>query len=172
MDTESIDINIHPTKTEIKFDDEHAIYAILRSAVKHSLGQFDITPSLDFSHNPDLDTPYHYKDKNPEMPKVEVDRNFNPFKQESFSKGSHASFPTSKPKQKDWESLYTGLNPKDSSGISNIEFESEEITGDLFSGNIEDTQQGMFQLQKKYIVSTIKGGMLVIHQNRAHYRIL
>src|SRR5699024_10208670 len=76
------------------------------------------------------------------------------------------------PKQKDWESLYTGLNPEVPSNISNIEFESEEITGELFAGNVEEEQKGMFQLQKKYIVSTIKGGMLVINQHRAHYRIL
>lgn len=172
VNPKSIDINIHPTKTEIKFDDEHAIYAILRSAVKHSLGQFDIAPSLDFSLNPDLDTPYHYKNKNPKAPKVEVDRNFNPFKQDNFSGKSSTSFPTAKPKQKDWESLYTGLNPEVPSNISNIEFESEEITGELFAGNVEEEQKGMFQLQKKYIVSTIKGGMLVINQHRAHYRIL
>src|SRR5699024_7026507 len=82
IDTKSIDINIHPTKTEIKFDDEHAIYAIIRAAVKHSLGQFDITPSLDFDRNPELDTPYEFKNKNPRPPQVEVDRDFNPFKQD------------------------------------------------------------------------------------------
>src|SRR5690625_3083471 len=106
MDTESIDINIHPTKTEVKFDDEHAIYAILRSAVKHSLGQFDITPSLDFDRNPELDTPYEYKNKNPQMPQIEVDRTFNPFKEEGSFKGSIV---TRKPKGAEWESLYTGI---------------------------------------------------------------
>ena len=52
------DINIHPTKTEIKFDDEHALYAILRATVKHSLGQFNVSPVLDFERDPNLDTPY------------------------------------------------------------------------------------------------------------------
>jgi DNA mismatch repair protein MutL len=54
-------INIHPTKTEIKFDDEHALYAILRASIKHSLGQFS-APVLDFDRDANLDTPYHYKD--------------------------------------------------------------------------------------------------------------
>lgn len=57
VDPKSIDINIHPTKTEIKFDDEHALYAILRSAIKHSLGQFNVAPVLDFERDPTLDTP-------------------------------------------------------------------------------------------------------------------
>jgi DNA mismatch repair protein MutL len=55
-------INIHPTKTEIKFDDEHALYAILRSSIKHSLGQFNVAPVLDFDRDANLDTPYNYKD--------------------------------------------------------------------------------------------------------------
>jgi DNA mismatch repair protein MutL len=63
VNPESIDINIHPTKTEIKFDDEHTIYAILKSTVKHSLGQFNIAPVLDFERDSNLDTPYGYKDK-------------------------------------------------------------------------------------------------------------
>jgi DNA mismatch repair protein MutL len=58
----TIDINIHPTKTEIKFDDEHALYAILRASIKHSLGQFNVAPVLDFDRDANLDTPYHYKD--------------------------------------------------------------------------------------------------------------
>jgi DNA mismatch repair protein MutL len=56
----TIDINIHPTKTEIKFDDEHALYAILRASIKHSLGQFNVAPVLDFDRDANLD-PYHYK---------------------------------------------------------------------------------------------------------------
>ena len=60
VNPQSIDINIHPTKTEIKFDDEHTLYALLRSAVKHSLGQFNIAPVLDFKRDPNLDTPYHF----------------------------------------------------------------------------------------------------------------
>lgn len=170
IDTKSIDINIHPTKTEIKFDDEHAIYAIIRAAVKHSLGQFDITPSLDFDRDPELDTPYEFKNKNPRPPQVEVDRDFNPFKQDQGS--SPQPFQRRKPEGAEWEGLYTGLNTKSSDELSSIEFESETITGDLFSGEVEDQQAGMFQLQRKYIVSALKGGMLIINQHRAHYRIL
>ena len=65
VDPQTIDINIHPTKTEIKFDDEHAIYAMLRASIKHSLGQFSIVPSLDFNKDPEMDTPYNLSKKSP-----------------------------------------------------------------------------------------------------------
>lgn len=169
INPESIDINIHPTKTEIKFDDEHAIYAILRSAVKHSLGQFDIAPSLDFSLNPDLETPYHYKDKTPVMPKIEVDPGFNPFKNDEAPKTFQSNFSKAKSNPGEWESLYTASG----SDLSQIEFESEAVTGNLFSGNeARENPNGTFQLQKKYIVSALKNGMIAINQHRAHYRIL
>jgi DNA mismatch repair protein MutL len=75
-----IDINIHPTKTEIKFDDEHALYAILRASIKHSLGQFNVAPVLDFDRDANLDTPYHYKDLEVATPTIQVDGSFNPFR--------------------------------------------------------------------------------------------
>jgi DNA mismatch repair protein MutL len=79
----TIDINIHPTKTEVKFDDEQALYAILRAAVKHSLGQFNVAPVLDFDRDATLDTPYDYKDKEIASPLIQVDANFNPFATET-----------------------------------------------------------------------------------------
>ena len=82
----TIDINIHPTKTEIKFDDEHSLYAILRSSIKHSLGQFNVAPVLDFERDPNLDTPYEYQGKNAEYPTIQVDSNFNPFAETKPSK--------------------------------------------------------------------------------------
>ncbi len=172
VDPKSIDINIHPTKTEIKFDDEHALYAILRSAIKHSLGQFNVAPVLDFERDPTLDTPYDYEKKHASAPQVEVDRNFNPFQNEQRS-----SFRSDYKKESvGWESLYTGLK-SESSGIDpdvrQIEFESEEVTGNLFGAyKTEEAQNTTFQLNKKFIITTLKNGMLVIDQHRAHTRIL
>ncbi|MGM0391319.1 MAG: DNA mismatch repair endonuclease MutL [Bacteroidota bacterium] len=172
VDPKSIDINIHPTKTEIKFDDEHALYAILRSAIKHSLGQFNVAPVLDFERDPSLDTPYDYEKKHASAPHVEVDRNFNPFKNEN--RGSFRN--DYKQESVGWESLYTGLK-SESSGIDpdvrQIEFESEEVTGNLFGAyKSEQVQNTTFQLNKKFIITTLKNGMLVIDQHRAHTRIL
>ncbi len=169
----TIDINIHPTKTEIKFDDEHSLYAILRSAVKHSLGQFNVAPVLDFERDSNLDTPYQYKDKEADFPTIQVDSGFNPFATEKPSK-SLASFGSYKKEtnQSNWESLYVGLK-QDVEEISSFSFESEEVTGTLFDeGAVKTSTNSTYQIHKKYIVSTIKSGMLVINQKRAHQRIL
>ena len=81
VDPKSIDINIHPTKTEIKFEDEHSIYAILRSSIKHSLGQYNISPILDFDRDKNLDIPYDFDKKSSDgSMSIEVNSDYNPFK--------------------------------------------------------------------------------------------
>ncbi|MFT5248640.1 MAG: DNA mismatch repair protein MutL [bacterium] len=174
VDTKSIDINIHPTKTEIKFDDEHAIYAMLRASVKHSLGQFSIVPVLDFNKDPEMDTPYDFSNKNPVAPTIEVDRNFNPFEKEQRRQNDYASFKqrsTSQPNS--WEAMYVGLKSDENSlDVESIEFESEEVTGSFFESEEKTSSEITFQLQNKYIMSPIKSGIMVIHQNLAHQRVL
>ncbi|OAD92761.1 DNA mismatch repair protein MutL [Aequorivita soesokkakensis] len=172
VDPHSIDINIHPTKTEIKFDDEHSIYAMLRATVKHSLGQFNIAPVLDFERDKGFDTPYDYSKKQPTVPSIEVDRDFNPFKEKP--KQGNINFPFKREQSASWESLYVGLKDETAaiSGLEDIEFESEEVTGSLFGNSEAETGQITFQLQNKYIVSPLKNGMMIIHQNLAHQRIL
>lgn len=179
----TIDINIHPTKTEIKFDDEQSLYAILRSAVKHSLGQFNVAPVLDFDRDPNLDTPYGYREKESEMPLIQVDSNFNPFASESHSVttkknsggGSYSFSSPSFPKKENasWESLYVDLK-SDTEEIASISFESEEVTGNLFQHEqkAEEVASKTYQFHKKYIISSIKSGMLVVDQNKAHQRVL
>ena len=171
VDPKTIDINIHPTKTEIKFDDEHTLYAILRSSVKHSLGQFSIAPVLDFERDANLDTPYDYKNKGASTPKIEVDRSFNPFQDESISKTTYKKEPVSS-----WESLYVGMESKgtkSSHDFSEVQFESEEQTASMFQDDKQlENKQATFQLRNKFIVSTIKCGMLIIDQHRAHERVL
>lgn len=177
VDQQSIDINIHPTKTEIKFDDEHSIYAMLRATVKHSLGQFNIAPVLDFERDKGFDTPYEYSKKQPTAPSIEVDRDFNPFRDKTEQRS--IDFPFSRqssksPKTSSWESLYVGLKDENTevSTLENVEFESEEVTGKLFENKESDTGQMSIQLQNKYIVAPMKNGMMMIHQNLAHQRIL
>lgn len=171
VDPKSVDVNIHPTKTEVKFEDDHSIYAILRSAVKHSLGQFNVAPSLDFETDQNLQTPYDYKNKSAVIPKVTVDKSFNPFEEDSKFKNSTPSYKssfstTSYKKEQSWEGLYAG-----------VQTASEEINSDLgtqlLSTN-EDYNQAVtcFQLDKKFIISKNKSGMIVIHQQRAHQRVL
>ncbi|WP_147679122.1 DNA mismatch repair endonuclease MutL [Algibacter pacificus] len=175
VDPQTIDINIHPTKTEIKFDDEHTLYAILRSAVKHSLGQFNIAPVLDFDRDATLDTPYEFKKETVKTsaPSIEVDRSFNPFQEDEPVKQS-TSVSYKKEPAESWESLYVGLESKGTKtqqDFSEVHFESEEATVSMFDKDVEQTHT-TYQLHNKYIVSTIKSGMLVIDQHRAHQRIL
>ncbi|WP_055437472.1 DNA mismatch repair endonuclease MutL [Lacinutrix algicola] len=176
VNPQTIDINIHPTKTEIKFDDEHTLYAILRSAVKHSLGQFNIAPVLDFDRDANLDTPYSYQQKG--EPSVEIDRSFNPFREEKqFSNsGTSSSSSYKKTPSANWESLYVGLESKGTQtqqDFSEVEFESATKNESIFDNdNQVEKKQSTYQFHNKYIVSTIKSGMLLIDQHRAHQRVL
>lgn len=171
IDPASIDINIHPTKTEIKFDDEQTLYSLLRSAVKHSLGQFNIAPALDFEKPEGLDLPYSYKNREASLPAIEVDAHFNPFEEKPKAP------PTVKFKNKvskNWEDLYVGVPSKLSAErpFSTVEVESEEM-GELFDDKKEEISTGMLhQFHKKYIITTIKSAILIIHQQRAHQRVL
>ena len=174
VNPQTIDINIHPTKTEIKFDDEHTLYALLRSAIKHSLGQFNIAPVIDFDRDPNLDTPYSHKNNDTHLPKIEVDRSFNPFQEETASKARAVAY--KKEPTTSWESLYVGLESKGNDSkqdFTEVQFESEEQTASIFDdyNQVEQTNT-TYQLHNKYIVSAIKSGMLVIDQHRAHQRVL
>jgi DNA mismatch repair protein MutL len=171
----TIDINIHTTKTEIKFDDESALYAILRASIKHSLGQFNVAPVLDFERDANLDTPYHYKDLDGETPTIQVDGSFNPFSEEvkpnkhfsNANSGYRRPEPTS-----NWESLYVGLK-QDSEEIDTMTFENEAVTSSLFNADeVEQAVHKTHQIHKKYIVNPIKSGMIIVDQQRAHQRIL
>ena len=154
VDPKTIDINIHPTKTEVKFEEEQSLYAILRSAIKHSLGIFQVMPTLDFDQNSALNVPYDFKNKAAVVPPIEVDSNFNPFKT------SNPSY--SKPKESQWEGLYSGLNELESQSDSNSQEPLIEVS--------ETTR--VFQLFSKYIVCPLRTHMLVIDQSRAHQRVL
>lgn len=176
----TIDINIHPTKTEIKFDDDSALYAIIRATVKHSLGQFSIAPVLDFNRNPELDTPYEMQGAPSVRPTIAVDTNYNPFEEKSvpnnernFQPKSYSNTPGSSAK---WDTLYSKISSStdDVLSASKHTVESELTNEQLFSGttDIDKTPHTVFQIHKKYIVSPIKSGMVIIDQRRAQQRIL
>ena len=169
----TIDINIHPTKTEIKFDDEHALYAILRASIKHSLGQFNVAPVLDFDRDANLDTPYSYKDAKGETPTIQVDSTFNPFSDDKVNK--HYSSYNKPEATANWESLYVGLKQESDVMASHTDFsfETDEVTGSLFNDEeVEQAVHNSYQIHKKYIVSPIKSGMVIVDQQRAHQRVL
>jgi DNA mismatch repair protein MutL len=171
---ESIDINIHPTKTEIKFVDEQTLYAILRSAIKHSLGQFNIRPVLDFESDQNLETPYDYKDRDAAVPRVSVDRTFNPFREDAGRGNTAQAF--KKASAKGWEAMYEGLQEV-GGGVREDRTWSVESSADgehLFeTDTLEDlTEVLSFQIDRKYILTRVRSGLLLIDQNRAHQRVL
>ena len=145
--TETIDVNIHPTKTEVKFEDDHALYAIIRSALKHSLGQFNVSPVLDFERNQSFDVPLESKPPT-QSPSIQVDRNFNPFSDDQ--------------KGNDWEPLHEGLQDV------TIPSQSEQIFGD----DRINAHSSTLQFHKKYIITTRAESLIIIHQKRAHQRVL
>ena len=157
VDPKRIDINIHPTKTEIKFDDDHTIYAILRSAIKHSLGQFNISPILDFDRDKNLDIPYKYASmSSTNNIEVEVNHNFNP-----FDKNQNELNFKDLNQSKDYQQLeYSAFQ-----GDLNSQL-------DLDSNLNHESTSSVFQLKNKYLVNKIKSGLVIINQNRAHQRIL
>lgn len=165
---DSVDINIHPTKTEVKFDDEHSLYAILRASVKHALGQFTIN-SIDFHQEKQYEVPYEVaKNKSSSSPRIEVNPDFNPFQQERSPSSSTNQQTFQKPTAAPWESLYAGLEE----GSKLIDESSkDQVTSSMFE-NHEVEQRNIFQLQRKFVISTLSSGLLVVNQQRAHERVL
>ena len=142
MDPVKIDVNVHPNKTEIKFDDDQSLYSIINSAVKHCLGIYQISPVLDFEKDSSMDISYNQINTDPKIPSIEVDSEFNPFKifnEEDFIK-------------------------KD----SNLEL-SDSLS---YANEDNKLSSKIFQIFNKYIVSTSKSSLIIINQNLAHQRIL
>ncbi len=157
-----LDLNIHPTKTEVKFEHERIIYTIIKSAVKHSLGQYNISPVLDFNRDSSLDIDYSTaKTTKYQNPNIEVDPNFNPFK---------VDYASPKIPKNDFKETVS-----DASRNYQIEKEDTELNEEdnlTFGFDESSTQKNLIQLNKKYILSRIKSGAIIINQNAAHQRIL
>jgi DNA mismatch repair protein MutL len=174
VDPSSIDVNVHPTKTEIKFEEDKHIYAILRSSVKQALGKYNIAPTLDFDQEVAFPTTKLGKDEAIRIPTIQVNPNYNPFDtspKDLSGKTYSADFPkvkTIKPNKSDWEQFYT---------IETEENQPAQARMDDFglseSADHEETPVGqVIQLQKRYLLTPVKSGVWLIDQHRAHTRIL
>ena len=141
--TEQIDINIHPTKTEVKFEDEHSLYALLKSAVKHSLGQYSVSPTLDFLSDKSMNISNLKENTRPNSPRVSVDYNFNPFSNQIEDKKSFL------------------FNDEPSNTFENSLFDTNEIN---------PTES--FQLYNKYIFYQMNNQVYLVNQNRASQRVV
>lgn len=159
-DPASIDVNIHPTKTEIKFEDERAIWQILMASVREALGRFNIVPSIDFENEALVDIPVKSSLSGlPEMPGIKINPDFNPFDNDTEKSGRQSYLERFERDRSDnWEKLYAGLN-KD-------EIETRQAE------NIAETARKFFNIKGKYIVCSVISGLMLIDQKRAHERIL
>jgi DNA mismatch repair protein MutL len=169
-----IDVNIHPTKTEIKFENESAIWQILQASVREALGKFNIVPSIDFDQagSVDIPMPLHSFDE-VNIPEIRVNPTYNPFETQSSVKsypGSSSGF-TPRPAEKadvtNWQSLYKGL---EASPIPQRETPPEEVI--QYRIEEQQTVKSSVQFKNKYILTPVKSGLMVIDQKRAHERIL
>lgn len=158
-DPQNIDVNIHPTKTEIKFEDEQAIWQILYAAVKETIGKFNLTPSLDFNTGNIIDIPIIKKGA--EIPELKsyVDPSFNPFDDNS---GGKDFLRHNKENLKNWDILYSDFNNTVS---------QDESDGKILSGTDSGSNKFM-QIRGKFVITPVKSGMLLIHQKRAYERII
>ena len=168
VDPSNIDVNIHPTKTEIKFENDSAIWQILVAAIKDSLGKFNAVPTIDFDveGRPDIPTFDFRAGTEVHAPHVQYDSNYNPFR------SGEGKF--QKQKSVDWERLYANVQKAESPRDYQIQEQPAE-TQDLFS---DETSGGMemsschFQYRGQYILTPVQTGLMMVDQHRAHVRIL
>ena len=142
IDPTKIDVNVHPNKTEIKFDDDQNLYSIINSLVKHCLGIYQVSPVLDFDKDPSMDISYDKVKSQPTNPTIEINSEFNPFKV---------------------------FNDKEVSKIINDDMAPDNKLN-LEDDNNQALK--IFQILNKFIVSTNKSSLIIINQNLAHQRIL
>ena len=156
---DAIDVNIHPTKTEIKFADEQAIFHILLAATKEALGKFNVAPSLDFTTESHLDIPQRSNNTAPvAAPRLQLDPNYNPFKEQ-----------TSRPTVSEWNRLYDPITNQ--SHTHQAQLKSPTLDSLFEVPNIaQDTT--FFQWDNRYIVAPTPAGLMLVHQHRAHVCVM
>jgi len=173
IDPKEIDINIHPTKTEIKFQDDKSVYAVMRSAVKQSLGKFSITPSIDFNVEKSLDILPLRAGETIKQPTIKINPNYNPFENQQKEKVQPLSL-IDKNNKENWEKLYS-RHADNQLELPNIS-QQQESTQHFIDADLEKVQpqKGIqyFQLHSSYILTSLKSGMMVVDQQLAHERIL
>lgn len=169
IDPGHIDINIHPTKTEIKFEDERAIWQIIHASIREALGKFNIVPSLDFNMEGAIDIPVLRKGQGADTPQIEYNPSFNPFEDKKATNTyKDRTSPLEKENLTNWDQLYSGLE-QTNPDLQDIE--SGESTGQG-SLALNETNVQIFQFKAKYILTPVKSGLMIIDQKRAHEKIL
>lgn len=187
LDPATIDVNIHPTKTEIKFENEQPIWQILLAAVRETLAKSSAIPTIDFDVEGAIDIPVYNPGKEISgngSPKVQIRSEYNPFKREATPSDTRPSF--------DWTELYQSFEAERSTVLPDEEAVEKKIGGStpiekemvekpfqpaeekvLFANTaVQPVAKPCFQYKNRYLVTTLKSGMAIIDQHRAHLQIL
>lgn len=179
IDPAQIDINVHPTKTEIKYQDEKSIYAIIRSAVKRSLGKYNITPSLDF--NQETGFSHMISQKKTEdiiPPTINFNPQFNPFDiGNNQHKERHSSYTEPFEKKtsgipQNWDTLYEIAHKTNSQQLTFDSANKQEALNTADEQQEKPAGKTIFQLHNRFVLSQIRSGFMLIDQQAAHERIL
>ena len=177
VDPANIDVNIHPTKTEIKFENEQAIWQILSAAVKESLGKFSAIPTIDFDTEDMPDMPAYNPQGDVVPPQVHYDAGFDPFAATSAASaggGGGTSAYTRRPAA-DWETLYSGVSraSKMNEPDDDLLPDEELVSAPLYADEpVVEKGAQHFQLKGRFILTSVKSGLMLIDQHRAHVRVL
>ncbi|AEA45501.1 DNA mismatch repair endonuclease MutL [Fluviicola taffensis] len=186
IDPKQIDVNVHPTKTEIKFEEDKAIYSIIRSAVRLGLGKFNITPTLDFERETEFDIPVSMIGQTPVAPEIRVDKNYNPFHAHNTREGqfaaNHANTNTSSvPKNASFSSALNkaGFGSQFQSSSLDELWNSESVENELketqtqIQIDVEALKStGPFIVKGSFVISSVPEGLLVFHYRRIYERLL
>ncbi|MDR3327025.1 MAG: DNA mismatch repair endonuclease MutL [Prevotellaceae bacterium] len=152
----NIDVNIHPTKTEIKFEDEREIWVILMACVKESLGKFNFTPSIDFNTEGNINIPPYRQNNNAQMPRPSYNPDYNPFNTHSHNSNQHSSI-------KNWELLYE----KNERSVSDRQADNQQ----QITVPTDENLSGFYLYKEKYLLTSVKSGLMIIDCQRAIERI-
>lgn len=175
IEPSNIDVNVHPTKTEIKFMDERSIYQILKSAVKRSLGRYNIAPTLDFEKESAFDSEGFSANRPVVMPGISVNPDFNPFDSNQPASRVPVNL-TSRINPTQWESLFHKNDESTDGFNTNIPPDNEQFSNTIPSQwklpEEEAIPKKFLHISKKYILVPVKSGIMVIDHQRAHERIL
>ena len=168
VDPASVDVNISPTKTEVKFENEPSLWQIIIASIKESLGKYNVAPSISFDEARDIvDIPVFEKHTHVPAPQLHIDKTYNPFKASSHTPDVATEY-RAKTTASDWQSLYEGLGDmvkEETVSEMNLPFDGQNDRSNATVGQI-------LQYRGRYLILTCEQGLMLIDQRRAHTRIL